>query len=111
VVEIEITSREAKVLPAIHATVEPKLFEKELGGTKLAPSIVSVNGNAPAVVAGGVKPDDDLWLPYFFWGTSSTTGSSPSYIWRPVTMRNEISAMAKNRPFCPSMIAADIFPE
>lgn len=45
-------------------------------------------------VTGGVKPDDDLWLSYYFWATSSATGSTPSYVWRPVTMRNEISAMA-----------------
>lgn len=46
-------------------------------------------------VTGGVKPDDDLWLPYFFWGTSTLSGSTnTSYRWNVVTMRNEISAMA-----------------
>jgi hypothetical protein len=42
-------------------------------------------------VTGGVKPDDDLWLPYDFWAKS---GSNTSYYHRYVTMRNEISAMA-----------------
>jgi len=52
--------------------------------------------NSPSAtnVTGGIKPDDDLWLPYFFWATSSTTGATPSYYWNPLTMRNEISAMA-----------------
>ncbi len=45
-------------------------------------------------VTGGIKPEDDLWLPYYFWATSNVTGSTPSYVWRPLTMRNEISAMA-----------------
>jgi hypothetical protein len=45
-------------------------------------------------VTGSVKPNDDLWLTYFFWATSGATSSNSSYIWNPVTMRNEISAMA-----------------
>lgn len=43
-------------------------------------------------VTGGVKGEDDLWLPFFFWGSADTVGTS--YDWRAVTMRNEISAMA-----------------
>ena len=45
-------------------------------------------------VTGGVQPEDDLWLTYFFWATSNATGASPSYLWNPITMRNEISASA-----------------
>jgi uncharacterized repeat protein (TIGR01451 family) len=46
-------------------------------------------------VAGGIKPDDDLWLNYDVWGiakegTTSVTADVPNK----VTMRNEISAMA-----------------
>ncbi len=42
-------------------------------------------------VTGGVKADDDLWLPYDFWVASS---GGTTYEHRYVTMRNEISAMA-----------------
>jgi LPXTG-site transpeptidase (sortase) family protein len=42
-------------------------------------------------VTGGVKPDDDLWLQYDFWGK---TGATTEYYTRYLTMRNEISAMA-----------------
>ena len=45
-------------------------------------------------VTGGIKPEDDLWLSYFMWATSETHSTPESYYWRPVTMRNEISAMA-----------------
>ncbi len=44
-------------------------------------------------VTGGVKPNDDLWLPYEFWATTSSN-SSTAYYKRFLTMRNEISAMA-----------------
>lgn len=42
-------------------------------------------------VTGGVKPNDDLWLQYDFWGKA---GASTSYYTRYLTLRNEISAMA-----------------
>jgi hypothetical protein len=45
-------------------------------------------------VTGGVRPNDDLWLTYFFWATSGPTSNNASYVWNPVTMRSEISAMA-----------------
>lgn len=46
-------------------------------------------------VAGGIKPEDDLWLEYDIWGTA-TRASVPvtADVTRKVTMRNEISAMA-----------------
>jgi hypothetical protein len=43
-------------------------------------------------VTGGVKPEDDLWLQYDFWGNKA--GGATEYYTRYLTMRNEISAMA-----------------
>lgn len=58
-------------------------------------TVCDVNNATRKDVTGGVKPDDDLWLPYWFWGTSTLGGSTQtSYRWNVVTMRNEISAMA-----------------
>ncbi|MDP1546138.1 MAG: SdrD B-like domain-containing protein, partial [Anaerolineales bacterium] len=58
------------------------------------PRKANINGSWVSVTGGSIKPWDDLWLPYHFWATSSATGGTPSHLWRPVTMRNEISAMA-----------------
>ena len=55
------------------------------------PRVATVDGS-PTDVTGGVKPNDDLWLTYFFWGNADSVATS--YYWRPITMRNEISAMA-----------------
>ncbi len=55
------------------------------------PRVATVNGSR-VDVTGGVKPDDDLWLQYDFWGKADSV--SPVYYTRYVTMRNEISAMA-----------------
>jgi hypothetical protein len=53
------------------------------------------NGSSWVDVTGGVKPEDDLWLPYFFWGTSTGGATTAtSYRWNAITMRNEISAAA-----------------
>ncbi|HMB24328.1 MAG TPA: SdrD B-like domain-containing protein, partial [Anaerolineales bacterium] len=58
-------------------------------------TVCDINNATRKDVTGGVKPDDDLWLPYWFWGTSTLGGSTQtSYRWNVVTMRNEISAMA-----------------
>jgi LPXTG-site transpeptidase (sortase) family protein len=55
------------------------------------PRVVKVDGKRTSVT-GGIKPDDDLWLPYFFWAKADSVATS--YHWNPLTMRNEISAMA-----------------
>ena len=46
-------------------------------------------------VAGGVKPDDDLWLNYDVWGTARDGAASlTGDVTRTVYMRNMLSAMA-----------------
>ncbi len=46
-------------------------------------------------VAGGVKPNDDLWLQYDLWATATDgAGTVRADLTRTVWMRNEISAMA-----------------
>ncbi len=46
-------------------------------------------------VAGGVKPNDDLWLQYDVWATATDGAASvEADLTRTVWMRNEISAMA-----------------
>jgi hypothetical protein len=58
-------------------------------------TVCDINNSSRADVTGDVKPEDDLWLPYFFWGTSTSGATTTtSYRWNAVTMRNEISAMA-----------------
>ncbi len=58
-------------------------------------TVCDVNNSSREDVTGNVKPEDDLWLPYFFWGTSTLSAATKtSYRWNVVTMRNEISAMA-----------------
>lgn len=55
------------------------------------PRVATVDGSSTDVT-GGIKPFDDLWLTYFFWANADSVATS--YYWRPITMRNEISAMA-----------------
>jgi hypothetical protein len=57
-------------------------------------TVCDINNASREDVTGGVKPEDDLWLPYFFWGTSTGATTATSYRWNAITMRNEISAMA-----------------
>ncbi len=51
--------------------------------------------DAGHTVAGGVKPNDDLWLQYDLWATATDGGAGvQADTTRTVWMRNEISAMA-----------------
>jgi hypothetical protein len=54
------------------------------------PRVATVNGSR-VDVTGSIKPNDDLWLSYFFWANAASIATSYC---SPVTMRNEISAMA-----------------